>query len=122
MQSFALATLRAAPVSYAAWVLGGLARLVGHALVLNPCFLLGTAALLLLAWRPPRDDAPDDLRLLLLLVGVYTIGSGALSVLITFPASRYIDSTALLLAALPLYGVLCRIGFPVSWSAKADYP
>ncbi len=110
LQRFAVATVRAAPVSYAAWVAGGASRLVGHALVLNPALLLATLALLLLASRPAHGEARGDLRLLLVLVGVYGVGSGALSVLITFPASRYIDSAAMLLAALPFYGALRRLG------------
>jgi hypothetical protein len=110
LQGFTLDVIRAAPVSYAAWVQGASSRLVGHALVLNPSFLLAAAALLLLAGRKPRDGAPADARLLIVLVGVYTVGTGALAVLITFPASRYIDSAAMLLAALPLYGVLRRFG------------
>ncbi len=110
LQRLAVATVKAAPVSYGAWVVGATSRLVGHALVLNPCFLLAAAMLLLLAGRPVRAGAPGDLRLLLVLVGVYTVGTGALAVLITFPASRYIDSAALMLAALPFHGVLRRLG------------
>jgi hypothetical protein len=109
LQHFDIATIRAAPVPYAAWVMGATSRLVGHALVLNPSFLLAAGTLLLLAWRRPRPVGGVDWRVLLVVVGVYTVGTGALSVLITFPASRYIDCTAALLAALPLYGVLRRV-------------
>jgi len=110
LQRFAIAVVRNAPVSYAAWILGASSRLIGHALVLNPSFLAAAAALLLLARRKAPGGAPADRRVLIVLVGAYTVGTGVLTVLITYPASRYVDSAAMLLAALPFYGVLRRLG------------
>jgi len=68
-----------------------------------------TLLMLAAAFRPAHGAASADWRLLLTLVGLYTLGSVALSVLITFPASRYIDSAALMLAAVPLYAGLRRL-------------
>jgi hypothetical protein len=119
MERFTIAVLRAAPVDYAAWVLGATARAVGHALVLNPVLVLAAAALLGLALRralsnPPADgqgpspgaDRARDWAILLPLIGLYTLGTMAPIVLVTFPAGRYVDSADLMLAAVPLLGVM----------------
>jgi hypothetical protein len=111
MGDLALAVIRAAPVDYAAWVIGATARLVGHALVLNPAFVLPFAALLLLrAVRPARrGDTARDLRGLIALNAVYVVVTGVPVTLATFPASRYVDSCALLLGALPIYLLLAPL-------------
>ncbi len=119
MEHFTLAVLRAAPADYAAWVLGALSRAVGHALVLNPVLLLASLLLVGLGtWRamaaspalpPTRNttpDAPRDWAILLPVIGLYTLGTLAPIVLVTFPAGRYIDSADLMLAAAPILGVM----------------
>jgi len=113
LMRFAIATIRAAPARYAAWVVGGTSRAVGRLLVTNLAFMLGcialAAAFVAACWRPPRRDAPDDIRdaldmpVLLLLAVSYTVAAGALMVLVTFPAGRYLDSAGILLPALPIY-------------------
>jgi hypothetical protein len=116
MEHFALAVLRAAPADYAAWVLGALSRAVGHALVLNPALLLASLLLAGIAtWRamaggppapPPAPDGARDWAILLPVIGLYTLGTLAPVVLVTFPAGRYIDSADLMLAAVPILGVM----------------
>ncbi len=110
LQHFAIATIRAAPVDYAAWVLGAVARLIGHALVMNPAFLL--PALAVLAWFAvaPILPAPEEnITPLLTIVLWYTLGTSLLTVLVTFRAQRYIDVSGLMLPALPIYALLLRI-------------
>jgi hypothetical protein len=114
---FSLATIRAAPEDYAAWILGASARLVGHMLVLNGPFVLACMGLLAaLLWRLRRPasigdlDRASDAGLLVLVVGIYVLAAAPLSVLLTFPAARYIDSAAILLPALPLYAALHLVG------------
>ena len=120
LQRLTIEIVRAAPADYLAWVAGAAARLVGHALILNPVFILAFLTLLaMLLWRrggmpaaPP--EAARDTPILLAVSFLYVLGTGAPIVLITFPAERYIDSTALLLAAWPILGVLRLL------NAKAD--
>ncbi len=107
MQAFARATLVAAPDRYAAWVVGATIRAVGRLTVANLPFMLGCLALAVLlplaAWQG-RAPAPDpDTATLLILAAAWTLSAGALAVLTTFPAARYMDSAGLLLGALPIH-------------------
>jgi hypothetical protein len=111
------ATIRAAPEDYAAWIVGASARLVGHMLVTNGPFVLACMGLLVaLLWRLRRPasigdlDRASDAGLLVAVVGIYFLAAAPLSVLLTFPAARYIDSAAILLPALPLYAALHLVG------------
>lgn len=60
-------------------------------------------------WTPAAyrrlAPAPDTL-LAALVVIAWTAAAGAMAVLVTVPAWRYIDTAAVLLPALPLYGAL----------------
>jgi hypothetical protein len=119
MQRWSLAVMLATPDRYAAWIVGASSRLVGRALVTNlPCVLgvLALLALIPLTWlrrvRPgPAGDGPDRISpvtaLSLLAVG-WLAATGPLIVLTTFPASRYIDTAGLLLAAPIWFLVLER--------------
>ena len=117
LQRFTLATIRLAPAAYAAWVAGATARLAGRMLAANaPVALAGAAWLLLLAatmWTPAvyrrLAPAPDTL-LVTLVVIAYTVAAGAMAVFVVVPAWRYIDTAAILLPALPLYGALRLAG------------
>lgn len=112
MQRLALAVIRAAPGDYAAWLAGATARLVGHALVLDPAFLLGAAALVAalamrkLRPRPGRPGLARDVTILGVLTGLYTLGDSVLVVAATIPAERYIDSAMLFLPAWPIYAAI----------------
>jgi hypothetical protein len=115
MQSLALATIRAAPIDYAAWLAGATARLVGHAIVLNPMFLVALAALILACLHPasrtlPPSEVRRDVAVLAAITGLYTLGASVLIVLATIPAQRYIDSAMLFLPVWPLYGAIRLAG------------
>jgi hypothetical protein len=119
MLRLSLATAAAAPASYAAWVAGGAARAAGHGTVLNLPFALAALSLgvALVARRRPRRDLPPgagriDCDALAWLTGLYSAGAIALPILVTYPAQRYIDSAALLLAAWPFYGMIRLLGWP----------
>lgn len=116
-QRFAIAVLLAEKPAYAAWVLGATVRLTGRMLAANPPFLLWSAALgAWFLWSRARD-APmaldvrpnAEVAVLVLIVGAYTGGAGALSVLATFPAGRYADSAGMLLALFPAYALLRQV-------------
>lgn len=117
LMRFSLATLRAAPERYAAWLAGATSRFVGRALVANVPFVLATAALLVLyplvLWRRREWQLAAagglDVPVLACLSVAYTVSAGALTVLTTFPAARYIDTAALFLPVLPIYAALCLI-------------
>lgn len=107
MQGFALATLRAAPARYGAWVVGASIRAVGRLTVGNLPFMLACLALAVLlplaAWQG-RAPVPDgDMATLAILAAAWTVAAGALAVLVTFPAARYLDSAGLLLPVLPMH-------------------
>lgn len=108
---FSLAVVAAAPDRYVSWVAGATGRLVGRAVTANVPFLLAAAAcvilwpLVLLRRRPPRptDERGADVPVLVALAAGWFAAAGLLTVLVTFPALRYVDSAALLLPALPIY-------------------
>ncbi|MGE4529282.1 MAG: hypothetical protein AB7D00_13020, partial [Rhodospirillaceae bacterium] len=111
LQDFAVQTFRRAPAAYAAWVAGGATRAAGLMLAANAAFML--AALLLAAVAVlrvfgvhgrVRPGAAPDWPLLAILAAAFTLGAVAPTVLLAFPARRYVDSGGILLAALPAYG------------------
>jgi hypothetical protein len=107
LQRLAVATVLAEPVDYAAWVAGALARLLGRLALFNPGMILGYALIMGgLLRRPPSPPRPGEVRLLLTLAGIHTAAASVLTVLVTFPAARYIDGAGMMLAALPLYAGL----------------
>jgi hypothetical protein len=110
LERFSLATLRAQPVDYLAWIAGAVSRLVGHALVMNPVFILPAALSLFLFVAFPSSRVREGERFGMLpmipIILFYTLGTTLLTVTMTFPAQRYIDVGGLMLAALPIYVVM----------------
>ncbi len=113
LQRFAFAAIMNAPERYAAWVAGASSRLAGRMIVTNAPFVLASVGLLvvfLLLLRKPdalrRMTAPGDWPLVIGIVALYILSAAPLAVLITFPASRYIDTAAALLAAIPLFAAI----------------
>ncbi len=111
MMDFSLAVVRAAPLRYAAWVVGATQRLIGHAVIANlPLMLAVMVMLVAWPWRllvhrtvrlPPVQ--PADMPVMVLLATAWFAAAGALAVLVTFPATRYIDTANLMLAPLAIY-------------------
>jgi hypothetical protein len=119
---FELSTIAATPERYAAWVVGASTRLAGRMIVTNAPFLLASVALLsmvlVMFWRPERIrhlHGSTDTLLVIAVVAIYVLAAAPLAVLITFPASRYIDTAAVLLPALPLFGAI-RLAMAVAAS------
>jgi hypothetical protein len=103
---FSVATVTAAPLSYAAWIGGATARLTGRAIVTNATMLVSMAlffAALVPAVARQRDlaDGSDAGAVSIIALGWFAC-TGALTVLVTFPATRYIDTAGILLPAIPL--------------------
>lgn len=111
MMGFSLAVVRAAPLRYAAWVVGAMHRLIGHVIIGNLPLMLAVIVILvawlwrLLVHRTVRLPSvqPVDTPAMILLAAAWLAAAGALGVLVTFPATRYIDTANLLLAPLAIY-------------------
>jgi hypothetical protein len=106
LASFSLATVKAAPLRWAAWVGGATSRLVGRMIVTNAPMLLALAVLLIAALpasaqRTRLGASAIDLPVVCLLVLAWLASTGPLIVLVTIPATRYIDTAAVLLPAVP---------------------
>lgn len=126
LMRLSLATIRAAPERYAAWVAGGTIRFVGRLVVSNLAFMLAAAAFLLAyaitLWRRrlpvAAAAAPEDVPALLCLTVLTVVSAGALTVVTTFPAARYVDTAGLFLPALPIYGTLTLLS-ALRWTGRA---
>lgn len=124
LQRFALATIALAPERYGAWIVGAASRLAGRMIVTNAPFVLAGMALLatalLMLFKPEcmrNLQGSTDTLLVVAVVAVYVLITAPLAVLITFPASRYIDTAAVLLPAVPLFGAI-RIGMALAASPR----
>jgi hypothetical protein len=113
LQRFAVTTIILAPERYAAWVAGASSRLVGRVIVTNAPFMLASFALLVALLSTLRGPGrirnltgSTDVLLVVAIVAVYVLCAAPLAVLITYPTSRYIDTAAVLLPALPLLGAI----------------
>ncbi|TVR80022.1 MAG: hypothetical protein EA405_11525 [Rhodospirillales bacterium] len=114
LQAFTIAVVKAEPAYYAAWVIGATTRFVGLATVANATFavasfaLAGLFCLAVLCGRVTKaagGAGSRDLAIVAVIVGGYTLANYLPSVLMTFPARRYVDTAALLLATFPLYAL-----------------
>lgn len=125
MMGFSLAVVRAAPVRYATWVVGATQRLIGQAVIANlPLMLAVIVMLVAWPWRllfhrtvslPPVQ--PVDMPVMVLLAAAWLVAAGALGVLVTFPATRYINTANILLAPLAIYWAV-RMAVAVLTSAR----
>jgi hypothetical protein len=107
LTDFSLATVTAAPAQWLAWIGGASARLAGRAIVTNATMLAAGLLLLIAAAasllrRRPLGGACADAAAVSLVALAWLASTAPLTVLVTFPASRYIDTAALLLPAIPL--------------------
>ena len=111
MMGFSLAVVRTAPLRYAAWVVGASQRLLGHTVIANLPLMLAVIVILiawpvrLLRYRTFRlsPAQPIDMPAMILLALAWLAAAGALTVLVTFPAIRYMDTANLLLAPIAIY-------------------
>ena len=112
-----LATIFAAPSRYLAWVVGGTARSVGRLVVTNAPMMLTIIAIAILypvaLWKRAsglvRPLPHQDIAVLVCLTTAYVVAAGALPVLVSFPARRYLDTTALFLPALGFYALFSLV-------------
>lgn len=106
LAKFSVATFMAAPASWAAWVVGATSRLVGRMIVTDAPMLVALAALLIVTLpasvkRTKLGACGTDLPAVSLTALAWLASTGPLTVLVAFPATRYIDTSAVLLPAVP---------------------
>lgn len=106
LMAFSLATVVTAPGHWAAWVGGATARLVGRSLITNAVTLLALAVLCIAAvpatWRRSGFGASaSDVAPVFVIALAWLAATAPLIVVVTFPATRYIDTVGILLPAVP---------------------
>jgi hypothetical protein len=128
LKSFAVTTVRLVPDRYVAWVAGATSRLLGRMLVTNGPFLIASIGFLLMLARTVLRPAgfrslhgTSDTLAVVVVVAIYLLTSAPLTVLITFPSSRYIDAAAILLPALPIYAAI-RLAQALRSARKPSQP
>jgi hypothetical protein len=114
LMAFSFDTVTISPLRWAAWVAGATSRLAGHMIVTNAIMLLALGALtvasLFAAARRREIPVCDGLGGALLVAGAWIGATAPLTVLTTFPATRYIDTAAALLPAVPIAIAIAIVG------------
>ena len=108
---FSAAVIRAAPARYAAWIVGGTTRVVGHSLVTNlPAAVAVAFIAILWPWNlfaRGRTGASPVVRLdvpvMAALAVLWFVGAGILTVLMSSPSIRYIETSTVLAAPILIY-------------------
>jgi hypothetical protein len=107
LMGFSIATIAAMPLRWIAWVAGATSRLVGRMIITNATMLVALAVLFVVSMpalvrRTQLGSTRTDLMPVCAIALAWVASTAPLIVLITFPATRYIDTAALLIAAPPL--------------------
>ena len=106
LTTFSIATITATPLRWLAWVGGATSRLVGRMIVTNAPVLMAMAVLVVAAITAfvrgtGLGPSAADLAPVSAVALAWLASTGPLIVLINFPATRYIDTAAVLIAAIP---------------------
>ena len=116
MMRYSIAVVGAAPLKYVAWVMGAATRVVGRVVTQNVPMVIAVAGLLVVwpvtilsgrSWAP--QTATLDSQVLVLLALFWLACTQGLTVLVTFPANRYIDTSALLISPIAIYVVASMV-------------
>lgn len=129
LMAFSLATVATAPLQWAAWIGGATARLVGRSFITNAVMLAALAALCISAvpatWRRSGfGPSGADVAPIVVIALAWFAATAPLIVVVTFPATRYIDTVSVLLPAIPgvlaaamIEGFCCRRAGEISGKA-----
>lgn len=106
LMAFSLATVVAAPQQWAAWIGGATARLVGRSLITNAVTLAALVVLCIVAVaatlrRSGFGPSGSDVAPIMVIALAWFAATASLIVVVTFPATRYIDTVGVLLPAVP---------------------
>ena len=107
LMDFSVATIAAAPLHWIAWVVGATSRLVGRMIITNAAMLVALVVLFVVSVpaamrRTQLGSTRADLMPVCVVALAWVASTAPLTVLMTFPATRYIETAALLIAAPPL--------------------
>jgi hypothetical protein len=108
---FCLAVVRASPERYAAWIAGSSTRVVGRSFAANiPAALAILAIAIIWPWHlfvrkrvGVTAPSPLDVPVMTVLAPLWLIGSGVLTMLMSAPSTRYVDTASLLVAPVFIY-------------------
>jgi hypothetical protein len=111
LMRFSIAVIRASPEHYVAWIAGGSTRVVGRSLAAN---IPAAVAILMIAiiwpWhlfvRGRIGVAPVsrlDVPVMAVLTVLWLVGSGILTMLMSAPSTRYIETASVLVPPLFIY-------------------
>jgi hypothetical protein len=111
LMRFSLAVLRAAPDRYAMWVIGASTRMVGRSVVTNlPAMLAILIVAVALPWRlfvnrqvGVTPASRLDVPIMIICAFLWLAAAGSLTVLIHAPATRFIETSSLLVAPALIY-------------------
>ena len=111
LSRFSFAVVRAAPERYAAWIVGGATRVIGHAIVTNlPAALAIVVIAVVWPWNVvTRGQAAVsavsrlDVPVMAALAILWFVGAGILTVLMSSPSIRYIETSTVLVAPALIY-------------------
>jgi hypothetical protein len=111
LMRFSIAVVRASPERYAAWIAGGSTRVVGRSLAANiPAAVAILAIVIIWPWhlfvRGRIGVAPIsrlDVPVMAMLTVLWFVGSGILTMLMSAPSTRYIETASVLVPPLLIY-------------------
>jgi hypothetical protein len=111
LMRYSFAVVRASPGRYAAWVVGGATRVIGRSFVTNlPCALAILTIALVWPWhlfaRRQIGVAPVarvDVPVIAVLAILWFIGGGVLTILVSAPSIRYVETASVLVAPIFIY-------------------
>jgi hypothetical protein len=111
LMRFAIAVVRASPERYAAWIAGGSTRVMGRSLAANiPAAVAMLAIAIVWPWhlfgRGRIGVAPVarlDVPVMAVLAVSWFVGSGILTMLMSAPSTRYIETASVLVPPLFIY-------------------
>jgi hypothetical protein len=126
LRNFSIATIVAAPGQWMAWVGGAGARVAGR-IITNLPMLLALGVLLLagvfaVIRRSGFAAAGQDIAAVSAVALAWLASTGSLIVLVTFPATRYIETAGMLMVAIPAMltaAIVCGLRTPIENAATS---
>lgn len=110
MQRFSVEVISSKPLYYFSWIVGASARFVGRVIVINLPLMLSVIGIIFALFLPSSGRKIISFNLkkkeiicLIIIPLIYTFSSGILSILVSFPASRYIDTSGIMLSGFFIF-------------------
>ena len=115
MQKFTISVIKNNPIYYGSWIIGGSIRFVGRVFVSNLSFMISFLFLIILFLNnnlinikskkafKSKFKNNEELFFIIKISCIYTSSIAIISILLTFPAARYIDCAGITLAGIPIF-------------------